>query len=280
MKQRPWPIVLLAACQIVAPIWSVLVNAHVYQMSVSAYLQTIWVTQPLWSLASFFLLVPLAGVAIYWMKPWSYPIFLVIMAYVSIDNYFTWRSSGDLVTVGTVLVVYALNILLVGYFLIPAVRTVYFNPRVRWWESKPRFEVRAELTLELVDRKEPATPQAAPVSATLFDLSEGGAFVETLQEVSVGAKVRLRFALLGQSHEVEGRVVYRRPSGLVGYGVQFVFASAEEKARFRRLARGLDFLGLPRRPERVQKWADFCAWLRRAAQGKDWLPELPRAPGA
>ncbi|HPO50199.1 MAG TPA: PilZ domain-containing protein, partial [Spirochaetota bacterium] len=60
----------------------------------------------------------------------------------------------------------------IGYFISHEIRTVYFNPRVRWWEQSKRFlhEIKVE-----VEGKAYST----------FDLSETGAFIVDTKELNL-----------------------------------------------------------------------------------------------
>ena len=59
-------------------------------------------------------------------------------------------------------------------------------------------------------------------SAQISDLSAGGAFVDTVNPLDVGAELRYRFFLPGADSPVEGsaRVAWQQP--MVGMGIEFL----------------------------------------------------------
>jgi hypothetical protein len=170
MKTRPWPIVILALTHIFAPIVNMSYSAYLQKMDLIAYLQNIFHANGAWKSALVYSSMPVAGVCIFLMKKWSYPLFLSILAFMFYSNYETWREYPDVFNLPNLLFAYALNLGIVTYFLLPAVREVYFNPRLRWWEAKPRYSVNLASEVEC---------STGPRKSVVTNISEGGAFVKT-----------------------------------------------------------------------------------------------------
>lgn len=64
-------------------------------------------------------------------------------------------------------------------------------------------------------------------TARITDLSEGGCYMDSLSEVTVGERLMLRLSLpSGEWLELSGEVAHHTPP--VGFGVRFVDLSAEQ----------------------------------------------------
>jgi hypothetical protein len=68
---------------------------------------------------------------------------------------------------------------------------------------------------------------------TLRDLSEGGAFIETVQRFSAGSILSLRFTLPGASRPISCAVAVRSLRGGAGLGVEFLDLSLEDRQQIR-----------------------------------------------
>lgn len=77
------------------------------------------------------------------------------------------------------LFVYALSL---GYFINPRIRPLYFDPKLRWWRIKPRYETHLPIILKEKGKAE------YPI---LRNLSEGGCFVESSHLYSENTKLEI-----------------------------------------------------------------------------------------
>jgi hypothetical protein len=265
MKTRPWPLVVLAVLQIGAPAASILMSAFAYQTSPFQVLY--WLFQrPLLEIFEFFFLMPIAGVAIYQMKRWSYVVFFATMAWSLWTKMRHWDFAMGSVSTGLLLGVYGAQGALALYFLLPAVRRTYFDPAVRWWESLPRFMIHA-----------PASIQKGGVAyeSKIFDLSEGGARVRCATPLVPGEELVLSFMVLSRSFSVPSRVLHvlQTPADGQSFGVSFMH-NEQSAAQFKGLARGLGMMGFPDRQERRPFLQSLREWgLRLVKTGKGFLPE-------
>lgn len=72
------------------------------------------------------------------------------------------------------------------YFINPRVRRVYFDPRLRWWRTKPRHETHLPFFFN---------HQGTTHYPILGNLSEGGCFIETTQVLPLMSKIELALPL-------------------------------------------------------------------------------------
>lgn len=217
MKRRPWAIIVLALLHILAPIGNIILNSY---RSGRSYSQTwdYWfynLPKPLF--ITYVILPPVAGIFIYICKRWSYWCYVACLGLIFLGNVYGFWTSMNLLNFLTLLVVLVIDVLAVAYFVVPSVRKVYFDPRMRWWETAPRyvFNVQGGMDEE---------------KSFIKNISEGGAFVETSGTFSEGQSVNLKWSYAGSEFSISGKVVYRKPlpSG-IGCGVRFDHTPKTEK---------------------------------------------------
>lgn len=114
----------------------------------------------------------------------------------------------------THLVIYCVSL---AYFINPRVRHLYFDPKLRWWRVKPRYETHISFLMNHQENWH------YPI---LRNISEGGCFIETphllavgdMLQISIPLPIPLSVSVLRTSGEV--RWVSNNPLRL-GMGVQF-----------------------------------------------------------
>lgn len=112
------------------------------------------------------------------------------------------------------LCIYAISI---AYFINPRIRHLYFDPKVRWWRTKPRYETSLPILLN---------HQAQWHYPLLRNLSEGGCFIETPHlldqnstlQLAIPLPYPLNVSVIRTSGDV--RWVSRNPMRM-GMGIQF-----------------------------------------------------------
>lgn len=280
MKNRPWPLVLLAALQALSPFFNVFFNAWALRVGPGQVMAWVLDQRPL-AVFEFVALMPIAGVAIFMMKRWSYAVFCAAMGWSLISKIQHLSYAQGTLPWPALVAVYGLELALVTYFLLPAVRATYFDPRVRWWESKPRYELRLPATLETAARER--------LEASVMNLSEGGLFVRAARNLGLGSRIGVAFGILGQEFEAEGRVVHVREAAAPGastgegaywHGIELAHTPAT-RARFRGLASALRDLGFQDRTPRESLFESFRAWMSNLIRtGKGLTPEVAPKDGA
>jgi hypothetical protein len=264
MRTRPWPIVILALFYLIAPIGNALLGAWLTRTSPIYYFHLLMLKKTWYELLTFVALFPIAGIAIFAIKKWSYPVFLAVSVTTFYGNYQNWVHYPQVMSLAFLVGLYVFNIALVSYFLLPAVRAPYFNKRLRWWESKPRYLVnlRGDLTGDFGKKK-----------CVITDLSEGGLFLQTTRKLEQGEVITVETQLFHRQVSFLGKVVYFRNSPEKGYGVQFSDQSPENRRALRQLVRGLRLIGVPERNGAPNLAEDFIEWARLVAStGRGLVP--------
>lgn len=263
MKTRPWPLIILAIAHLLAPVSNAILSAHLQHTPLLVYLQRSTrgpeIFQSGFMIAIFFI----AAASIYLMKRWSYAVYLVSMGLVTYFNIQAAREYPHLYSIALSLPLAVFDLLIVGYFLIPEVRAGYFNPRLRWWESKPRYEVNAPIAL---------STNWNQGDATLVNIAEGGAFVRTPVRLEKEDPVEMTIQILSHNVRASGKVVH---CSSVGYGIHFDL-DRKTRREISALVKNLRGHGYEDKRTARPTLADFRAWLHRlVTTGKGWVPEIP-----
>lgn len=273
MKRRPWPIVILAILHVIAPLVSTLCAPIMTNLSVSEYL-TLLKGRPWLEIGEYFGLFPLAGLALLSFRNWSYPVFLAVMSWAFLRHYQNYQAIPQTFTLAMLVGSYALNLGVVTYFFLPSVRAPYYNQRLRWWESKPRYRVEFHGSL---------LKGTQPHPMTVSDISEGGLFIRSGNSFGLGDFLKLEFQFLGKPFTFPGHIVHVQNLGKeTGYGVQLAFGSKKEQKQLMSIIKGLIALGY-RDCRKDGHWIDdFKSWAKTAIkEGKGWVPNIPKpAPQA
>ena len=112
----------------------------------------------------------------------------------------------------------------VSYFINPRIRHLYFDPKMRWWRAKTRYETHLPFIYKAKEE------WFYPI---LRNVSEGGCFIETPHLLEISDKIHLTIPLpVPLAVSViktigEVRWVSKNPLRL-GMGVQFLAAPAEQ----------------------------------------------------
>ena len=130
------------------------------------------------------------------------------------------------------------------YFLLPSVRTPFFNKRSRWWETATRYTINLPCTVNIIDVCELDKCEIDNISRTgAFIYGPFEIFDENYVDLNFKSKNKtfnfsIRSEVVGK-HEVDGRE---------GYRIHFHFSSYWHKFALRKyintLHRNLD---IPRR---------------------------------
>jgi hypothetical protein len=265
MRNRPWPLVLLAVIQILTPLFTIGFNAVALRVPPSFVLEWILQRPPLEVFERLFLM-PIAGIAILRMRRWTYVVFFLAMLWSVASKLQDWRYATHNHSALSLAVIYLFQILLAVYFLLPSVRRTYFDPAVRWWESKPRYELKLPGRL---------TTPAGARGVTVLNVSEGGVFVTSADPVAQGQRLELRFDVLGQPFALSGEVVHERQAeGRLFYGIRFDH-TPETGRRMQRLTQALELLGFQDRTPMLPWFRSLVEWaVTLLRTGRGLTPEL------
>ena len=271
MEYRPWFIIILAALIALSPVQNILVFSMVYGEGLIEFLGNLFRYKTGFELTCFFILPLIAGYAIYVVKTWSFPVFLISYSFFTYQTYMTGSYPAVVHDLNTMVVSLLVNLLVVAYFLLPAVRAAYFDPSVRWWEAKYRYKIQMDAEITSNDKT---------IMGQISDISDGGVYITTESPVDISSELDIRFKYHTMGFQMRGKVAHAKKgagngSGN-GYGIEFNEIEKENRKRLRNLIKALELLEFPRRPKRREWSKDFWGWLvRLITTGRGITPDLP-----
>lgn len=196
MKRKPWILIVLALVHIFAPVGSFLFNAVSGGRSLAEQWHYWTQVLPPYFLIFYVALPMLAGIFIFVCKRWSYFAYLVCIIIIMASNVFSFYSHRSWTTFFLLLFVLLIDILLVAYFIVPSVKKLYLDPRMRWWESKPRY-------------KYAQTGHIENKPITITNISEGGLLFSSDLDFPVGNDLEIIWQDAGKEFKAIGEVVYK-----------------------------------------------------------------------
>jgi|GEM_PF-657234 len=272
MYKRPWSLVVLAILHLVAPITNIALNAIFLNTGIGSYFESAMSLQYI-SMNWPIILAPIiCAFAIYACKKWSFFVYLASLATLFFFSYEGYLSKSSSLGLFPIVLVYAINILVVAYFLVPEIRQIYFNPRLRWWEISPRYQ--AEFDCHFSAHVPGTAKSEAQDSGHIGNFSVGGLFLRSQVFPEDNSHVLIEFPFKGQTVSFNGRVILHKHQDAVGFGVEF-FHSNESKKTAKRICSYLDEKGC-RIESRFKRPDDdsFTAWARTLlTTGKGFFPK-------
>ncbi len=262
MKQRPWPIVIIALVCIMAPIFNLIYSAEILNKSLFHYVMLIGATKTIFEIVTWILLPILVGLSILLFNNWSYYFFLAFMIAVTALCFNEWHTHPEKFSLSMFLFFECFNLMAMGYFLLPSVRIIYFTPQIRWWQQKPRFECAIEATLKESSKK--------TATCKIKNIAIGGVLFNTKEEYKLKDVFDISFKIENVAVEAFGRVVHK---GSDGYGFMFLEVKSNYQD-FKRVINDLKNKGYKTRFE-LPHWTEgFVTWAMTFLKtGKGLVPK-------
>jgi hypothetical protein len=116
----------------------------------------------------------------------------------------------------------------------------YLLPKIRWWESNPRYRFAAPTKLT-------RTKTGDVVTGEILDISPAGCFIKNRSDFLVGEVLLMRAELFSEKIELQGSVVWISESAVThpqGIGVRFFDLSKSQKRSLKLASKKLKQLSL------------------------------------
>lgn len=260
MRQKPWILVVLAWLHILAPLGTMMLNAAWANRSLSEHVRLFFLPHNFVTQWPHLVLPVVAGFAIWACKKWSFALYFVCIMGLCAVSYVGYQQMGTQIGVSRLLLLYGFNLAVVSYFLLPAVRKVYLDPRLRWWESSPRYRLGAQAAFRVGE---------IHGVGTVENVSKTGLLIMSNLIPKDQAMIDVDLPFAEETYQLSGRVVHHGSQSSVGFGIRFVLDSQKK----RRLSQLIELLKHQAVRERLpEPGAGFRSWLRSALRGKELLP--------
>lgn len=275
MAKKPWPIIILATLHFIEPLLKILFYSAYWQVSPLQLVQHVVERESTLSAILFFGAFPLGGLAIISVKKWSLPVYLAVQSLVLSHNFSDWLYNEHAVPLTFLVMVTALNLTVVAYFLVPAVRLAYMDPNLRWWEALPRYRVNfpAKLTQLPIEK----------LGVHIRDISEGGVLlaIHPRAELDLTQPLDITFNFEIYDFKLSGDVRHQRiekaPSGkerLLLAGLQFSDLNSSATRDLKQCLNLLRRRGFPTRHDNDYSMYSLWTWIKTLGKtGKEIIAE-------
>ena len=268
MRNRPVVIVLLALFQPLSAWLALPVSALLWNLPVPVFVNDVIAQQGIFLFGFNFVLLRIAhAYAIFAVKRWSIPFSIGVLIYDTATTATASISHGStIVTIG-IIGAHLINLVMIIYFLLPQVRALYFNRKLRWWESQPRYRINLPALMN------------GEVTQVL-DFSRSGVLVRAGEcSFQLGSEVRLVLTVAGEDYSFSGVVVNKTMTGGGAIGVQFADLRLKDRQRIRKLAQFFEKDNtIERFPERSSLFQDYKGEFKDLARGKKLVPDIQIKP--
>ena len=279
MEYKPWPLLILAFFHFIEPVTKVLFYSVYFHLNPLSVVVLEYQAATALQVFEYFFLFPIAGIAIFAVKKWSFPVFILVELWVLITN-LPYLSELYQTQQGWLLSFFiffgTLNIIVVSYLLLPAVRIAYLDPRIRWWEAKPRYTVSIECEIN---------KQAA---GTIRNISKSGVFIATNNELPINSEIHLDFTAISPLNksrhfhiQINAIVLHKfKINNHEGYGIRYSTPDHKNRLLMNSMIKHFEKSNFERRPAR-RNIIDLLHWLRTLiTTGRGLLPNRKTNPAA
>lgn len=263
MKRRPWILIVLAILHAVAPFFNLISDALWAGFPVFYYIELFFQPHNFQKHWFHFFAPMMAGLMIYICRKWSLLTYVTIMVSLAFVSYNSYATRWDLFNPTPLIVAYTLNIGFVIYFLLPAVRSVYLDPRLRWWETSPRYQTDIHCVFSAGDFLG---------SGNIGNFSQSGLFLKSEKIPADHAMIKIEFTYDGLPCQFQGQVIHHAKLISKGFGVQFTHSPPSKKTA-KALADRLQLKGLLMPGRTFTAEDTFRWWLRQLVRtGQGLMP--------
>ncbi len=185
------------------------------------------------------ILAMITGYGLWEMRRWAWYFLFVVNALIAFENAKLVHAYGE--THHKVLAYIASLLLLSGLMhrISREIRVPYFFPKIRWWESNPRYRLSVPVRLERRGLSAGSALEASSVvDGEILDLSMGGCFVKLRTELRQDELLDIKFTVFSVPMTCQGIVVWRTQSTVThpkGVGVKFSLPSRPQKRMLRQI---------------------------------------------
>jgi hypothetical protein len=221
MKQKPLYFTLVLWLCLLEPLMKVLYFKATTDFDFAVVFANLLSRQTPREIFDFWILFPLAGLFLIKLRTWTYFGFMSLMLYI-VYSFFTYESytwpynSETPFTYNYVIT--ALAFFGFIFLLLPRSRQLFFDPRLRWWESLQRYNV--ELACEV------KATNGEFVKCKTLNISRSGAFISDHPLVTKGDQVQLTLIFENEKLTIPAQVVSKHAiKNQEGFGVKFEYKS-------------------------------------------------------
>lgn len=236
MKNRPLLFVIIAIAHFIEPLIKILYFKVTTPFTFSTIISNIGQIQNTREMLEFWFLFPIGGLALMGVKRWSYPVFVGVQIYSLWTHLtyekFTWPYVSEVPFASSLLLIF-FNTLIIIYFALPAVRQPFFDKKIRWWETRTRYETFLPVAFSLPTQND-------FFQGEILNISQTGVFIKHNKVFEQNSNITLIFKHNNTSITLLGKVSSHHAfKGKRGIGVKFEFQNIWENLLVRKIIKDI-----------------------------------------
>ncbi len=172
-----------------------------------------------------------AGYGFWEMRRWSWYVFMTFQGLVFYLDAIIASDYAESHHKIFILVISLVVQVLVAFRLAREIRVPYFFPKIRWWESNPRYRLSIPVSIQ--------RNGGDTILAEILDLSVAGCFIKLRAVMPLNEPVSLNFRMYGQNIVIPGTIVWDAMSTVThpkGIGVIFEKLPKEQRKALRAIS--------------------------------------------
>lgn len=234
MKKRPLLFIILGILHLLEPLIKILYLKIITGFPFAKVMNNVLAIDGFRNLFEFWLLFPIGGLALLFVKNWSYLVFVAVQIYSIMTHLtyeeFTWPYVSETPFLSSMILM-VVNVIMIVYFAFPSVRRPFLDKRVRWWETKKRYAVK--IPCQVTGNSIPGFE-----NAEILNISKTGLFLKGLEGFNLNETINIKFSFYNLHFTINGVIRSRHKyDSTEGCGVEFVYEDWKEKFSMARLIR-------------------------------------------
>ncbi len=213
MKKRPLIIKIVALGYVLTPLTFVIQYLYFSNLSITDAESFKHLITPY--KLSFIIIPPIIAYGIFRVHEWGWYLALAHLIYITGNNTVA-LFVGSRTPHWAIYVFTVITFVVLLTFVRKEIRAPYFNPRVRWWETKPRYKITLDVEMSN-DRTE--------ITGETYNISEGGMFMVSEDDVNINEHFNVKLSRKEVNPvSCEGNIVWinkDNPNIPSGFGFKF-----------------------------------------------------------
>lgn len=261
MNKRPWPILWMAILQFISPLLYIGVAAFFYQLGPLATAKEIFALTTDLRKFEIFIAPIVLGILILLTKKEGYYVTIFGTIYLIVRGVGEFFASNETDPVFPLILTNIICLGVLSTLLRSKMRSIYFDPRLRWWETSPRFVTNFPAKITRVGAK--------PMKGIIENIAAGGAGIEPSESGLLKDEVvTLEFQSEGETLHLKAKIIWEKPlaTGKIHLGVQWDKSNENtEWSNLRRLIRTLKVNDTPTTRKIETHLSELKEWFAKLA---------------
>lgn len=257
MKHRPRLLVFLAFFYLLSPVLYPAIISWYFDTPFSEALKQTTAENSLWRNIEIFVIPVILAGCIFFARRLGYFVVVIGSLYLGTRSVYLFLSTNEMVPTSMLVATNLLFVMAVVYFLKKNTRAIYFNPKVRWWETEARYVVNFPGTMTRLG--------AQPSEVIISDIALGGAAIETNEKNFLSNEmIRVEFKHAGIEYQYTAGIVWHRPltEGKRLLGTRWIAEGVRvDRPSMRKLISELRAKGTPTTAQAPGWWDKLRAWV-------------------